>query len=154
MYATFAVSPRPANSARRPLRRVYRSWTARSGRNRIMMFPKSKKSSKSKPLDTSGFPFPKPSRVKSKPTIDKSRKKSCEVCGSTKGLVVHHVFTRGSGAPDLKENLLCLCVDCHAEAHSGQIAKEDLLGVISEREGKSVEEIRKLIGQAMGREYA
>ncbi len=112
-------------------------------------FPKSKKTSKQ---SSEGSAFPKPSRVKSPKTIERTRKKSCEVCGSIKGLQVHHVFTKGAGAGDLSENLVCLCVDCHAEAHSGQIAKDDLLDVVAEREGKSVEEIRRIIGMAMGRE--
>jgi hypothetical protein len=117
----------------------------------MIQFPKPKGKSKSS-IDTSNLAFPKTRRVKSQKTIDKTRRKSCEVCGSIKGLQVHHCFTKGSGAGDIPENLLTLCILCHAEAHSGQIAKDDLLDIISEREGKPVDEIRKLIGQAMGRE--
>jgi 5-methylcytosine-specific restriction endonuclease McrA len=117
----------------------------------MLAFPKP---SKHKPLDTSMLPFPKTRRVKSQKTIDKTRKKACEACGSIKGLQTHHVFTRGSGAPDIEVNLVTLCVACHAKAHNGQIGRDDLLDVVAEREGKSVEEIRKIIGQAMGREYA
>lgn len=47
---------------------------------------------------------------KAKPDI-----KSCEICGSQKYLVVHHVDQdRKNNAPD---NLMMLCRRCHAQVH-------------------------------------
>ena len=116
------------------------------------MFPKPTKPHK--PLDTSGLPFPKPRRVKNKATIERTRKRSCELCGSIKGLQIHHVFTKGSGAGDTQENLVCLCVGCHTQVHNGEIARDDLLDIVAERERKTVEEIRRIVGKSMGRDYA
>ena len=38
-------------------------------------------------------------------------------------------------------------------AHNGQIPKDDLWDAIAEREGKPVDEIRRIVAQHMGREY-
>jgi 5-methylcytosine-specific restriction endonuclease McrA len=40
---------------------------------------------------------------------------------------VHHIRTKGSGGGDTEDNLICLCVVCHARAHSGEISKDELL---------------------------
>ena len=113
--------------------------------------PKPKKPSGK--IDTTGFMFPKNPRVKSKSTIEKTRKKSCEVCGSAQGCENHHVISRGAGGPDIPENLITLCKIEHTMAHNGQIPKDDLWDAIAEREGKPVDEIRRIVAQAMGREY-
>lgn len=41
----------------------------------------------------------------------------CICCGSTKYLQIHHYCPRSQGGNDTKQNLVCLCSDCHALVH-------------------------------------
>jgi hypothetical protein len=113
--------------------------------------PKPKKPSGK--IDTTGFMFPKNPRVKSKATIEKTRKQACEISGHTKGLHQHHVVPKGAGGPDIKENLITLDAENHTKAHNGQISRDALWEIVARREGKTVEEIRRIVAQAMGREF-
>lgn len=54
----------------------------------------------------------------------------------------HHVYSRGSGGRNIKENRIDLCRwNCHIQAHSGLIKKAELLRIIATREGKMLEEV-------------
>jgi 5-methylcytosine-specific restriction endonuclease McrA len=44
----------------------------------------------------------------------------CQWCGSLTGVEVHHLIHRSQGGADSPENLLSLCVHCHALAHNTQ----------------------------------
>lgn len=39
---------------------------------------------------------------------------ACVRCGSTHYLSAHHIIPRAEGGPDTPENLVSLCVSCHA----------------------------------------
>ncbi|MGB9660671.1 MAG: HNH endonuclease [Moorellaceae bacterium] len=65
-------------------------------------------------------------RRRDRKAVQLARRDRCEVCGSTWGLQVHHIKSRGSGGEDTPDNLICLCVECHTKAHNGQIPKEVL----------------------------
>lgn len=59
---------------------------------------------------------------------------SCEVCGVSHiipdGIDIHHIELKGMGGSKLRdnhENLIALCGECHRLAHSGVIAKADLM---------------------------
>ena len=39
----------------------------------------------------------------------------CELCGSRRGLDVHHIIPRVCGGPDLSENLIVACAGCHGK---------------------------------------
>ena len=41
----------------------------------------------------------------------------CQLCGSMSNLEVHHREFRSHSGPDSRENLVTLCVVCHAAAH-------------------------------------
>ncbi len=41
----------------------------------------------------------------------------CQSCGSTKNLQVHHLRPRSKLGDDSMNNLLTLCVTCHAQQH-------------------------------------
>ena len=41
-------------------------------------------------------------------------KDKCELCGSVRGLEIHHIVPVSVGGTDDKENLLCVCKKCHA----------------------------------------
>lgn len=41
----------------------------------------------------------------------------CALCGSTKGLQIHHYLKRSLGGSDRPMNLIALCWKCHATAH-------------------------------------
>lgn len=39
----------------------------------------------------------------------------CELCGSRRGLDIHHIIPRVCGGPDLEENLIVVCAGCHGK---------------------------------------
>jgi 5-methylcytosine-specific restriction endonuclease McrA len=41
----------------------------------------------------------------------------CQDCGSVKNLQVHHLKTRSQLGGDTMQNLITLCVSCHAKVH-------------------------------------
>ena len=41
----------------------------------------------------------------------------CQVCGRMAQLEVHHQQSRSRSGDDVEENLIPLCVDCHAQVH-------------------------------------
>ena len=41
----------------------------------------------------------------------------CQFCGSMQHLQVHHLEFRSHSGSDSEENLITLCVGCHAQAH-------------------------------------
>jgi ATP-dependent DNA helicase RecQ len=41
----------------------------------------------------------------------------CQSCGVSSNLEVHHRKFRSHSGPDSEENLITLCVDCHAQVH-------------------------------------
>lgn len=41
----------------------------------------------------------------------------CALCGSTKGLQIHHCLERSLGGSNSPMNLITLCWKCHATAH-------------------------------------
>ena len=41
--------------------------------------------------------------------------KQCELCGSRRGLEVHHIIPFSLGGDDSAENLIALCQSCHAK---------------------------------------
>jgi 5-methylcytosine-specific restriction endonuclease McrA len=41
----------------------------------------------------------------------------CQSCGTMLNLEVHHKKFRSQSGPDLEENLITLCVDCHRAKH-------------------------------------
>ena len=49
--------------------------------------------------------------------IKKLRAMDCAACMRDGPSVVHHIRTKGSGGPDVFENLLPLCVPCHTDIH-------------------------------------
>lgn len=73
------------------------------------------------------FPgFPKPERVHSPQNIEDVRAIGyCQVCGTHKGLEVHHIKTRGSGGGDEPENLVLLCHMHHQLVQEGHLRLED-----------------------------
>ena len=48
---------------------------------------------------------------------------SCVLCGGHYGLAIHHIAFRSQLGKSTMDNLACLCMQCHNEAH-GVNAKE------------------------------
>jgi len=46
---------------------------------------------------------------------------SCQLCGTHRGLEVHHIHYRSRGGDDSECNLVTLCCRCHAAVHGGPI---------------------------------
>ncbi|MGE5482475.1 MAG: HNH endonuclease signature motif containing protein [Bacteroidota bacterium] len=83
--------------------------------------------------------IPKPQRVRDSRAIEAARKPWCEYCGRSGRTQVHHIKSRGSGGGDEAQNLVALCVVCHARAHAGQTTKDQLREIVRRREhGASV----------------
>jgi 5-methylcytosine-specific restriction endonuclease McrA len=41
----------------------------------------------------------------------------CQICGTRSNLEVHHKEFRSEGGDDSEQNLITLCVECHASYH-------------------------------------
>jgi ferredoxin len=92
-------------------------------------------------------------RIKDKKMIKECRLDHCEHCPNMPAYgEPHHIYTVGSGGGDIKENLIQLsCANaCHTKAHTGEISKDELLLIVAEREGKTVEQIKAINRRAMG----
>ena len=94
--------------------------------------------------------------IKHKRIIDKKmikiiRTTHCEYCGRLCNIEPHHVFSRGSGGGDIRENLIQLCTQCHINTHSGKYpTKDDCLNKVAEREGITYDEAYVINRRAMG----
>ena len=56
-----------------------------------------------------------------KPTtakVVKLRDRACILCGSGYHIELHHHISRGRGGMGVKENVVCLCKQCHMDLHS------------------------------------
>lgn len=77
----------------------------------------------------------------------------CELCGraTPEGCEPHHLASRGHGGGyriDARPNLMSLCPGpwgCHQKYHDGKVRRIDLLAVVANREGVSVEDIKEAI---------
>ena len=78
--------------------------------------------------------IPKLKRIKDPEAVNSARLPHCEYCGRTGIMQVHHIKSKGSGGNDTHDNLISLCIFCHAKAHTGEISREQL------REAKRIEE--------------
>lgn len=87
---------------------------------------------------------PKPKRTKDPKVIQEVQKNYCERCGSPAYGEPHHIRPRSLGGPDIKENLIQLCRDCHLLAQEYKIPVVELLKIVARREEKTVEEISRL----------
>ncbi len=45
----------------------------------------------------------------------------CALCGSNRGIQIHHVVPRGRGGSNSLHNLITLCNVCHANAHGNMM---------------------------------
>ena len=89
-------------------------------------------------------------RKRDNKAIQAARKPFCERCGRAAGIEPHHIFTRGAGGKENKENLIQLCPACHIGAHDGHIQREELLGIVAQREGMSYDDVYAADRRAMG----
>lgn len=62
----------------------------------------------------------KPTDADARETVLKRDGYCCAECGSTDRLEVHHIHHRSDGGTDDPENLITLCMKCHAEQHKGE----------------------------------
>lgn len=74
----------------------------------------------------------------------------CEVCG-TVAVDVHHVTPRSLGGTDEPSNLIALCRSDHSDAHSGELERGYLQGVVErriecyERVGNKFKSVKEII---------
>ena len=85
---------------------------------------------------------PKRKRIKDRVTLKEMRKPYCEVCGRRAYGGVHHITPRSCFGPDIRENGIQLCHECHIfKAHGGHYSKEFLYDIVAKREGKTIDEV-------------
>ncbi len=77
---------------------------------------------------------------------------TCDWCRkAVKNRNPHHVFSRGSGGPDLRCNIAAICetfsggLNCHQLVHSGEIDDIDILVMVAQRENCMQDDIRQLV---------
>jgi hypothetical protein len=74
----------------------------------------------------------------------------CEWCGkrTPQGCDPAHLFSRGAGRVDVRDNLAALCRECHTKQHAGnEPTVEQLLVLVAKREGKTPQTIRNKIAR-------
>lgn len=65
----------------------------------------------------------------------------CEHCGAPGHTEQHHIKARGSGGPNVRENLIRLCIACHRLAQEYKINRLELVQIVAEREGITPQEV-------------
>ena len=58
---------------------------------------------------------------------------SCVLCGGHYGIEIHHIVFRSQLGKSTMDNLACLCLQCHSEAHgvNAKAIRTHLLEVVS-----------------------
>jgi len=94
-------------------------------------------------------PVPKLKRIEDRKAIAEERKPYCEVCGAPGHGEPHHIITRGSGGPDIPENLIQLCYTCHyGRVPSGELDQFQLLLYVARRMGLTYTEVSERVRRA------
>lgn len=96
--------------------------------------------------------FPKPQTIRSQRTIDEIRRaaETCEVPScSRRPSEVHHIRSKGSGGPDIRENLIALCSEHHRDAQEYRIPQVDLFRITAAREGIPLAQVYQVVGLAL-----
>lgn len=90
--------------------------------------------------------------------LDRFRSASpCEWCKKPQNRrEPHHAIAArgmgGGGRIDVPENLIGLCIECHAKVHAGRIIKADLVAVIAARMGKLQDDVIAVVREIWRRE--
>ncbi len=119
--------------------------TAKSGKTRYYYYEKK----------CAEFGVPRYSKV----NIAKARERdgySCQYCGSTKNLQVHHIDNAGSTITEIPDNnldnLITLCTKCHMRLHYQSIDKYQNI-IDLRHEGITLAEIGRIYGVSRQRIY-
>lgn len=94
-------------------------------------------------------------RIKNPKLLTKIKKEvgCCEYCGSHFLLETAHIIAKGMGGgkgPDIRENIVILCSNCHREHHEAKISDKTLFQLAGRRERMTGEECRIITRQSMG----
>ena len=104
------------------------------------------------PTDGMGMKFAKQSRIKNPELVREYRQTYCQYCG-VMGVKLgnHHIFSRGSGGPDAKWNLITLCElkfggqSCHDRAQQYKIPRIELLLIKVKQLKNEPEELQSML---------
>ena len=72
----------------------------------------------------------------------------CGYCRRAMHCHVHHVWAKGLGGGhrlDVRVNLIPLCVWCHRKHHDGNLARQDLILMVAQRENTTYQAIIDVI---------
>ncbi len=91
---------------------------------------------------------PKEKRIRNRALLKVMREEIpyCERCGAPGHGGMHHIRYRSQGGSDIRENLIRLCVYCHRGIHDAKYKREELIAIVAQREGKTVQEIAEANG--------
>ncbi len=91
-------------------------------------------------------------RVKDPAAIEGCRQPWCEVCGRPAHGQPHHIVTVGAGGPDIPENLIQLCWDCHyRRVPAAELGKKLLFSFVARRLMIGTQEVINRVEKTMGR---
>ena len=74
--------------------------------------------------------------------------RKCEFCRerTPRGADPAHIFSRGAGRVDIRENLVALCRNCHLENHAGKMpGRSALLAIAAMREVTTADAITEKV---------
>lgn len=97
-------------------------------------------------------PLLKTQRIKDPRAVEECRQELCEVCGRRAHGQPHHIVTVGAGGPDISENLIQLCWECHyGKVPNGKLSKRQLFTIVARRLNKTFDEVIQTVEKALGR---
>lgn len=85
-------------------------------------------------------------RVVDPAVIQAVRSGYCERCGREAVGEPHHIRPRSLGGPDIRENLIQLCFECHRAVHDGRINRHELVPLVAKREQLKISRVYEAIG--------
>ena len=91
---------------------------------------------------------PKEKRIRNRALLKAMREEIpyCERCGTPGHGGMHHIRYRSQGGSDIRPNLIRLCMYCHRGIHDARYDRTELIAIVAEREGKTVQEIAEANG--------
>lgn len=92
-------------------------------------------------------------RVEDAAVLKAARRDRCEYCGGPACGEPHHIRPRSLGGPDIPENLIQLCGECHLKADDYLITPLMLMRIVARREGRTLEEVMEATGWEKGRPH-
>jgi 5-methylcytosine-specific restriction endonuclease McrA len=82
--------------------------------------------------------YPKPRKRLKNPALLRAMREEipyCERCGKPGYGGMHHIVHRSQRGDDVRTNLVRLCYECHTGVHDGRYDSQELVEIMTRREG-------------------